>query len=197
MKLKRIFAYILDMFLVTLISSFAFALFTSSTEAAEYDKLYNESMDLIMSTGSGVVNEDTLLDLTYRMQMATKTSQIISVGLLILYFGVFAYLMKGQTLGKKLLKIQVVPVNGKTLNPPLFMLRAIIITNFNPKLISLVSLMICSKNTWYLISNVTSNAQTIILFIIVGFMIFRDDERGLHDIICQTKVTDSKVPVKE
>lgn len=197
MKLKRIFAYIFDMFLVTLVSSFVFAIFTSSTEAAEYDKLYNESMDLIMSTGSGVVNEDTLLDLTYRMQMATKTSQIISVGLLILYFGVFAYLMKGQTLGKKILKIQVTPVNGKTLNPPLFMLRAIIITNFIPKLISLVSLMLCSKNTWYLISNVTSNVQTIILFIIVGFMIFRDDERGLHDIICQTKVTDVKVPVKE
>lgn len=192
MKLKRIFAYIFDILLVSFISSFIFSIFAKPEELDNYEELYNESMEVMLNTGSGEVNEEELMDLTYRMQTATKTSQIINVGLLIVYFGVSAYLMKGQTLGKKIFKLKVVSANDKELNPALFMLRAVLVTNFIPNLIALLALILCSKNMWYQINNVTSYLSSIILFIMVGFMIFREDERGLHDIICQTKVISTK-----
>ncbi len=193
MKLKRIIAYIFDIFLVSIISSLAFSLFTSSEKLNEYEDLYNESAEVLFNVGSGEVSEDTLIDLTYRMQLATKSSQIINIGLLIIYFGVFGYLKKGQTLGKKIMKIKVAPVgNKKELNPSLYMLRSVLVTNLIPKLIALIALLVCSKNTWYEITNITSNISSLLLFIMVGFMIFRDDERGLHDLICQTKVISTK-----
>lgn len=192
MKIKRILAYLFDIILVSFIASFIFSLFTSESNAAEYESLYNESTNLLLSAGSGEINEDVLIDLTYRMQIATKASSIINIGLLIIYFGVIAYLMKGQTIGKKLFNIKVVPASKKELNPSLFMLRAILVTNFIPKLINIIALMLCNKNTWYQINNLTSNLSLVLLFIMVGFMIFRDDERGLHDIICQTKVISTK-----
>ncbi len=192
MKLKRIFAYIFDILLVSFISSFIFSIFAKPEDLDNYEELYNESMEVMLNTGSGEVNEEELMDLTYRMQTATKTSQIINVGLLIVYFGVSAYLMKGQTLGKKIFKLKVVSANDKELNPALFMLRAVLVTNFIPNLIALLALILCSKNMWYQINNVTSYLSSIILFIMVGFMIFREDERGLHDIICQTKVISTK-----
>lgn len=197
MKLKRIIAYIFDIFLVSIISSLAFSLFTSSEKLNEYEDLYNESAEVLFNVGSGEVSEDTLIDLTYRMQLATKSSQIINIGLLIIYFGVFGYLKKGQTLGKKIMKIKVAPVgNKKELNPSLYMLRSVLVTNLIPKLIALIALLVCSKNTWYEITNITSNISSLLLFIMVGFMIFRDDERGLHDLICQTKVISTKEETK-
>ncbi len=191
MKIKRIFAYLFDIILVSFIASLVFALFTNEQQAADYEELYTESTNLLLNAGSGEINEDELIDLTYRMQIATKASSIINIGLLIIYFGVASYLMKGQTLGKKIFHIKVVSANDKDLNPSLYMLRAILVTNFIPKLVNIISLMLCSKETWYQISNISSNASTIIIFLIVGFMIFRDDERGLHDIICQTKVIET------
>ena len=197
MKLKRIIAYIFDIFLVSIISSLAFSLFTSSEKLNEYEDLYNESAEVLFNVGSGEVSEDTLIDLTYRMQLATKSSQIINIGLLIIYFGVFGYLKKGQTLGKKIMNIKVAPVgNKKELNPSLYMLRSVLVTNLIPKLIALIALLVCSKNTWYEITNITSNISSLLLFIMVGFMIFRDDERGLHDLICQTKVISTKEETK-
>ena len=192
MKLKRIFAYIFDILLVSFISSLIFSVFAKPEDLNNYEELYNESMEVMLNTGSGEVNEDELMDLTYRMQTATKTSQIINVGLLIVYFGVSAYLMKGQTLGKKIMKIKVVSATDKEINPALFMLRAILVTNFIPNLIALIALILCSKNMWYQINNITSYLSSIMLFIMVGFMIFREDERGLHDIICKTKVISIK-----
>lgn len=197
MKLKRIIAYIFDIFLVSIISSLAFSLFTSSEKLNEYEDLYNESAEVLFNVGSGEVSEDTLIDLTYRMQLATKSSQIINIGLLIIYFGVFGYLKKGQTLGKKIMNIKVAPVgNKKELNPSLYMLRSVLVTNLIPKLIALIALLVCSKNTWYEITNITSNISSLLLFIMVGFMIFRDDERSLHDLICQTKVISTKEETK-
>ena len=126
------------------------------------------------------------------MQVATKPLLIIRIGVLILYFGVLAYLLKGQTLGKKILKLQVVPNKGSTLNPGLFILRSVIITNLVFETISLILLIYCSKNTYFEYNSLIANLGDLLYIIIIGCIILRDDERGLHDLICNTKVISTK-----
>ena len=90
------------------------------------------------------------------------------------------------------MKIKVVPIKGNKLNPGLFILRTLLITSIIPNLISVISIFYLSPNTWYNLTGIISQIQEFFFLIILGFMIFRDDERGLHDLICQTKVIDTK-----
>ena len=194
MKIKRISAYLIDTLIVTIISSMIFSLPIFNNYIEDYENVYDDfvrELDYIQNIGSAEYNEERLYDIEYNMISSQKPRQFIDVGLLIIYFGVFAYLADGQTIGKKILKIKVVGVK-KQLQPHLFMLRTIILTNFIPNLISLIVLIIGSKETWIATNNIVVYVNYFITFIIIGFMIFREDERGFHDIICDTQVIDLK-----
>ncbi len=190
MKIKRIFAYIIDLFLISLITQFILMIPVFSNISDRYTESASEYFELVYksTSGSSDIDADAIIEKTYEVQKNSQTINIITIGLLILYFGVTAYICNGQTIGKKILKLKIVPAKGKVLNPSLFILRAIIVTNLIPRILMIFITSYCTPSTWYTYSNIIANAQYMILFLILGFMIFRDDERGLHDIICNTKV---------
>ena len=68
------------------------------------------------------------------------------------------------------------------------MLRQIIVTNLIPKIFSILSVIFFSGETWYTLNNLIGYLNYVVYLLIIGFMIFREDERGLHDIIGNTKV---------
>ncbi|MBQ8193402.1 MAG: RDD family protein [Bacilli bacterium] len=191
MKIKRLTAYFIDFMIITFISSMIFALPMFKEDYNEYTKVYEEyttEMTNELNSGSAEVNDEKLLSLNYKVLKSTTKLSIITLTVTIVYFGIIAYLLKGQTLGKKLFKIKVTDLEGNLPNPGLFMLRSIILTNFIPQVVSLFILILASEKT-YIDTNVYISYITMLLyFLIVGFIIFRTDERGLHDIICKTKV---------
>lgn len=191
MKIKRLIAYFIDFMIITFISSMIFALPMFKEDYNEYTKVYEEyttEMTNELNSGSAEVNDEKLLSLNYKVLKSTTKLSIITLTVTIVYFGIIAYLLKGQTLGKKLFKIKVTDLEGNLPNPGLFMLRSIILTNFIPQVVSLFILILASEKT-YIDTNVYISYITMLLyFLIVGFIIFRTDERGLHDIICKTKV---------
>lgn len=191
MKIKRLIAYFIDFMIITFISSMIFALPMFKEDYNEYTKVYEEyttEMTNELNSGSAEVNDEKLLSLNYKVLKSTTKLSIITLTVTIIYFGIIAYLLKGQTLGKKLFKIKVTDLEGNLPNPGLFMLRSIILTNFIPQVVSLFILILASEKT-YIDTNVYISYITMLLyFLIVGFIIFRTDERGLHDIICKTKV---------
>lgn len=194
MKIKRIAAYIIDTVIVTFISSIIFSMPIFIDYQEQYEDVYKDfikELEYIKDIGSAEYDEERLLDFEYDMINSQKPRQIIDVGLLILYFGVFAYISDGQTIGKKIFKIKIVGVKNK-IQPHLFMLRSIILTNFIPNLVSIITLILGTKEMWLSVNNVVVYINYFISFIIIGFMIFREDERGLHDILCDTEVIDLK-----
>lgn len=197
MKIKRIFAYIIDIIIVSFISSMIFSLPMFKQDYKNYEIATNEYLAEINEAGSAEVDEDVLLSLQYDVYKSSTSLLIIKTGLLIIYFGIFGYFMHGQTIGKKLFNIKIVSNSEKNLNPGLFLLREILVTNFIPELLSLILLIVCSQNFWTTASLYVSYASYILTFLLVGFMIFREDERGLHDVICNTKVIDVKKEQKE
>ena len=192
MKLKRIFTYFIDLFFVSLISSIIVMIPIFKYDPVKVEEQTNELYSSILETGSADVDEDFLVTGLYNLERSSTSLTAITTFVTFIYFGVAAFINNGCTLGKMIMKIKVVPIKGNKLNPGLFILRTLLITSIIPNLISVISIFYLSPNTWYNLTGIISQIQEFFFLIILGFMIFRDDERGLHDLICQTKVIDTK-----
>lgn len=187
MKTKRILAYLIDIFLVAFISSIIFMLPIFKNEYTKYDKYYNEYINSITTKDDTNYTIEEQIDDIYIITKSSQSLYIINLGVTIIYFGVITYIWKGKSIGKKLLKIKIVSIKND-LNPNLYMLRQVIITNLIPKTLSIISIILLDKNTWYTVNTLISYLTYSTYFLILGFMIFRTDERGLHDLIGQTQV---------
>jgi len=186
MKIKRITAYIIDYAIVYLLTAFLLLIPIFSYDQEKYLEYYKEYMDIPTEiTEESLNNQYKIL---YEMSKLSKNSLILETTVTFSYFGIAAYLMNGQTIGKKVKNIKVVPMNDKDLNPHTFMLRSIILTNLIPKIASILAIFFLRPKNWILAEGLISNLSFTMTFILVGFLIFREDERGLHDIICKTKV---------
>lgn len=192
MKLKRIFTYFIDLFFVSLISSIIVMIPIFKYDHVKVEEQTNELYSSILETGSADVDEDILVTGLYNLEKSSTSLTAITTFVTFIYFGVAAFINNGRTLGKMIMKIKVVPIKGNKLNPGLFILRTLLITSIIPNLISVISIFYLSPNAWYNLTGIISQIQEFFFLIILGFMIFRDDERGLHDLICQTKVIDTK-----
>lgn len=191
MKVKRIIAYFIDFMIISFVSTIIFQIvFKNSYE--EYNEKTEAYMQEIVRLGSSDPTEEFIINSMYDINKAGITLSIIEFGLTILYFGIISYITKGQTLGKKILKLRVVPIKGKNLNPGLYFLREVILTNSIFNFLGIINISLCSASRWYVFNNVITNTKTFITIILLGFLIFREDERSLHDIICQTKVIEEK-----
>lgn len=188
MKIKRIVAYIIDIFIVSIISSTLFILPIFKNDYNNYANTTKEYTDAIINAGSEGLDYDTELDYLYTITKSSQPLTIITCGLMFIYFGVFSYLLNGQTIGKKIMKIKIVPTNGKKLNVNLYMIRTIILNNLLLRIASIISIIYLSKSNWIIADTIISYISNAVIFLIIGFMVFRDDERGLHDVICQTNV---------
>lgn len=190
MKLKRVFAYFIDLVIVLALSTIIFMFMKDDYKA--YEEASMDYTKAILEIGSGVLDEDTELDLIYNLNITSQPQSIITCGLLFAYFGIFAYLNKGRTLGKMMFKLKVENVENKKINPNLFILRAVLVTNLIPRIASIIVLATLSKENWLIAQTIIGYISDILLFLMLGFIIFRDDERGFHDLICQTKVTEKE-----
>ncbi len=192
MKIKRIFAYLLDIFFVSLISSLIVMIPIFNYNAPAIQEKTNEMYDSLLNTGSSDPDEDILIEKLYDLEKESSSLTVVTAFVTFIYFGVIAFINNGQTLGKMITKLRVVPVKDNKLNPGLYIIRTLLITSIIPQIINIASLSLMNANTWYNLTGIVSQVQEFFFLIILGFMIFRDDERGLHDIICQTKVIEAK-----
>ncbi len=192
MKIKRLLAYIVDILIVSAIANLLFSLpvFESSNNA--YMEANKELTEYFRDT-TKTPDMTALNEITYKVVYASRYLSIIEIALTILYFGVLQFIMEGQTIGKKLLGIKIKPAEGKTLNPGLFILRAVILHSVIFNIISIVSVISFDQSLALKINSYSSYASLIVELIILGTIIFRNDERGLHDLIANTKV----IPLKE
>jgi len=190
MKIKRIIAYVIDYIIITIIASLLFSLPVFKTYYTKYEESSTEYIDLVLNNtnGSADISDEEVINYLYNVEYYSKPLIFIQLGISILYFGVLAYLLKGQTLGKKIMRIQVVSVKDSSLNVSKFMLRSILVSNWIPQLLSALAITFCPKENWYNYQNIISYVQYSLYFLMIGFMIFRDDERGLHDLLGDTKV---------
>lgn len=158
-----------------------------------YDDLVidkNEYKEILKKINSE--EEKTSSDFNYKLQKLGIFNSIITLTITLLYFGVLQYLLKGQTIGKKILNIKVVSANSKKLNVFNYLLRSLIINNVLLNAINVIVLNYFTRSIFMKVTNVISILVSIVEALTIYLVISREDNRGIHDLICNTKVVSVK-----
>lgn len=127
-------------------------------------------------------------DYVYLLNKKGVSNSIITLVCTLLYFGILQYFLKGQTIGKRLLKLKVVSASDKKINILNYLLRSLIVNDVLLNTISILFLLLTSKKVYTQADNILGILISISEAIIIFLVLTRVDGRGLHDLLFNTKV---------
>lgn len=196
-KYKRFFAYMIDMFLI---SFFVSLIASSGVFANSMDKyqdantrLEEKYKEILNTEDIESINEDDLDDMkaiVYDINSFGSLYFSLDLIAIIGYFTVFQFFNKGQTIGKKILKIRVKSKNSDNVDIGTLLLRTVLLYGVIFNIINMIAVEIFKVNTFYNIYIISNLLKEIILLSIFFMIIFRKDEKGLHDILTKTEVVE-------
>lgn len=186
---KRLAAFLIDVMFITVIAGIA----TSGISNSKYEEAYDDYEDIMESYAEQEITTQEYLEqigpVSYDMQKASMATSITTLVLSIAYFMIFQYLNKGQTLGKKFLRIKV-QENGKDPSLKSIIMRTFIIDSIFSTLFAIVLVYALNRNSYYQTYSIISSIEMIFVFVSAAFILYRKDKKGLHDIIAHTEVID-------
>jgi uncharacterized RDD family membrane protein YckC len=183
----RLGAFFIDMFLVAFLASLLSIPFLDQDNMDKISKQTTEIMEKALSNEISIDTYTTeLKPLLYQNDRYNGIYTIFVIILSILYFIVYQF-YTGQSFGKRIFNIKIEPIKGElTMNQMMF--RGLIINSILFSLIAFIFVIFSNADT-YFVANMTLNSlYYLILFVSAIMVIFREDRRGLHDFICNTKV---------
>ena len=202
--LKRVMAYIIDVLIFSIVLTPIINWSVINPYIDEYTENYSEYTELVEQANAGEIDTETdeykdkIVDLNYNINKYKVISSSISVAGFLLYFAVLQWALKGQTIGKKIMKIRVVAnKEDKKLNVGNYILRSLILNNIIFSIILIIGVYIFKAPGYYTLSMVVSYLQLLVMSLIMLMVVLRKDYRGLHDFVAWTKVIDLAVPVQD
>lgn len=182
----RASAYIIDAIIVLLLLN----IITMPIKVDAHNSAKLEDLTKQIASGEITTKEyyEEYADLYYDIQKDGAPINAISIILTIGYFVGFGYLNKGQTIGKKLFGIRVVNNTGKPVTLKQIALRSLFIYSLFSAIINIILVFIIGRESYYITSTIFTMIDTILILVTVILILFREDKRGLHDIIASTKV---------
>lgn len=133
----------------------------------------------------------------YELSKNSVISTLISIAIIIAYFGIFQFSMGGQTLGKKLMHLKVVKNKEGNLNILNYLIRCVILNGVIANVALLICVGIFNAGDFYNANYIITNAQSVLEIIILIMIFMTADGRGLHDYLAQTKVIEIDKEGKE
>jgi uncharacterized RDD family membrane protein YckC len=195
---KRFFAYIVDFVIVLLIASMFSEIDFINPYLEEYENTTNQYYELLKSevidvnsTNETIVNSDldnNLNVLAYNLSYYGYYILVITLVVKVLYYVVFAYYNDGKTIGKALFKIKVKKTTNNKLKMTDLLVRSAVGYEMIFELINIILLKLCTMNTYLSTNKIVNSLDSAVMMVIVVMILFRKDNRGLHDIISGTKV---------
>ena len=202
--LKRVMAYIIDVLIFSIVLTPIINWSVINPYIDEYTENYSEYTELVEQANAGEIDTETdeykdkIVDLNYNINKYKVISSSISVAGFLLYFAVLQWALKGQTIGKKIMKIRVVAnKEDKKLNVGNYILRSLILNNIIFSIILIIGVYIFKAPGYYTLSMVVSYLQLLVMSLIMLMVVLRKDFRGLHDFVAGTKVIDLVVSVQD
>ena len=183
--LQRFFAYIIDILIVVILLN----LVTYNINFDKRNDLMSEITEYLTEYDpANTEDANKLLDLQYQYNKESILVDTVSVAITIGYFVIFQYFNKGQTIGKKLLKIRISGKDNKQVGIGQLILRSIIIYQILVNIVNLILITTVDKIFYWNIYSILTAAQSIFIVITMLFILYRKDKRGLHDIMSGTCV---------
>lgn len=184
--IQRLLAYLLDFIIISLIFSLiTVGLKTDNSISKKYDDLYEKLMKEEI-TSKEYLNDYT--NLIYDNQKANVIPNTLNIVLIIVYFIVFQYLNKGQTIGKKLMKIKIVNDKKQEISLLQMFIRSIMIYSIFSGLTNILLFFNVSKKVYMSLYLIIGSIESLILLLCAIFILYRNDKRALHDIATKTMV---------
>ncbi len=217
MIFKRLAAYIIDIMLISLVIAFiAYNPYINMNynkynevydEYESYYDSYNKSLDKLKDDLDNeiITNDDYDKELTnlnksyieeslnyrYRLDKLSTVTTFLTILTILLYFVIIQYAY-GTTIGKKLLKIKIVSNNDKPLTLLNYFIRSLLLYGVVINTLNLIFVIILSKSNYIIYSDIAYFISYIIEISIAFSIIFTKNNRGIHDMISNTKVVDVK-----
>lgn len=192
LSLKRIVAYLIDVCLISFVI-WLLNYLPIDPYKDKYNETYETYQKYVENSNGSSSNEDELKTFTYDLAKYRTYSSVYSAVALIAYFGVIQYALKGQTVGKKIMKIRVVSNNDKKLNVWNYILRIVILNNIIFTFINIGGVYVLNIDKYYYLSYVVSMLTSLVSLLILMMIMFRHDGRGLHDYLANTKVVEDVI----
>ena len=144
---------------------------------------FDNFFDMLFGVGMEPVGDDILSEGFIIFTMVT-----VYLGFVVstLYFCVVPWLWKGQTIGKKLMKLKAVNEYGE--NPNFFQHLVRGVQNWSTVYIALIGWVIVINYLLYSILSMGTLVVSILFLISFIMMLAREDGRGMHDMISGTYV---------
>ncbi len=196
---KRILAYVIDILIVSLVMTPIISLKAINPYVDDYNKYYEQYTELVEKGNNNEVDvnsdeyKNQIIELNYKLGQYKQVNSSLSVASIIVYFVIIQYFLKGQTIGKKILKLRVVSNKDKELNIGHYFLRSIILNNIIFSLLLIFGVYIFNAEGYYVLSLIVSYLQLLVMSIILLMVVLRKDNRGLHDFVAGTKVISTNV----
>lgn len=127
-------------------------------------------------------------DYVYILNKKGVSNSIITLVCTLLYFGVLQYFLKGQTIGKKLFKLKVVSASQSKITILNYILRSLIVNDIFLNGVGILFLLLTSKTVYTQANNILGILISISEATTIFLVLTRDDRRGLHDLLFNTKV---------
>ena len=186
--IQRLFAFLLDVVLVSLVASLLVSPFLDTKTNSKYSE---EATQIMENFTKGEITVQEYVEqysvITYKIARNSGISSIVIIFLSVLYFVVFQIYNKGQTLGKRLAKIKIVSVEGElTMNQMIF--RALLADFILLDIINFVFMLFSSKYVYFYGVTVFEVLQYLMVFASIIMVMFRSDGKAVHDKIVGTKV---------
>ena len=187
---KRLCAYLIDIFVVSLLASLIVVPFI---DAESVEKLEKNMTDVTEAYLNNEINEMTYLSesesINYQLAKLTGTLTFATIIIKMLYFIVFQLYNKGQTLGKSMFGI-CVKSNDEVLTTNQMILRTFIVDSIFYSIIGFALMVFASSSAYFYGNLLFESVQSIIMVICACMVAFRKDKRGLHDIVSRTSVVE-------
>lgn len=189
--IQRLVAFVLDIFLVSFVASL---IATPFVDVERSDELTKKSMNIMEKIQTEKLDAKTLksytfeyIDVTYKLARNNGSLSIITLALEVLYFVVFQIYNKGQTIGKKLMKIRVVSdTDDLTMNQMIF--RALIANSILVDLLAFAFMVFASKDVYFYSTFVFGTIQLVVIVASIFMVMYGKEGCAIHDKLAHTKV---------
>ncbi len=189
----RLIAYIIDIIIVSTVCTTVLFFLPENKNYDKYLKEYEQiQTEAVEKNASFLEIMERSNDVLYDLDYANVFPMIIQVIFIILYFIVFQFYNKGQTLGKKLMKLRLISEDEKELTINQVAIHSILVNSILTNILVLAALLIIGKSYYAYISFGIQMLDYLLIFVILMMILFRKDGRGLHDVLAKTKVIQEK-----
>jgi len=211
---KRLIAYVIDILIISFVSSILAMPFTKNDE---YEKLAKELYEITdkykqevktsneyndnVITSNEITNEDVISneylnainDISYKMTKANLSQTIVVIIVSVLYYVLFNYYNKGQTIGKKIMKLRIIEKDGNDLNLNNYIIRMLVANPALANIVTIILILTLSKEEYLIYESKFSTVFGIIYILCFLFALYRSDGKGLHDLLAGTVVINDKI----